>query len=245
MTKGTVLVLGARSDIAKAITHCFAKAGYDIQMACRSAESLRDDVSDIELRYQVTATQHEFDALDIASHEAFVQQLPCLPDAVVCAVGYMGDQSESEHNNHAASLVMRSNFEGPASILAILANQFAERRTGCIVGISSVAGERGRATNYVYGSAKAGFTAFLSGVRNRLAKKGVHVLTVLPGFVSTRMTEGMNLPDKLTAQPEQVAHAVLKAVRKKRNVIYTKPIWRLIMIIVRSIPEGVFKLMDT
>lgn len=140
-------------------------------------------MSDTELRYQVAATQHEFDALELASHEAFVQQLPCLPDMVACAVGSKGDKLESEHNNHAAPLVMRSNFEGPASILAILANQFAERRAGCIVGISSVAGERGRAANYVYGSAKAGFTAFLSGLRNRLARKGVHVLTVRPGFV--------------------------------------------------------------
>ena len=98
---------------------------------------------------------------------------------------------------------MRSNYEGPASILAVLANRFEERGSGTLVGISSVAGERGRATNYVYGSAKAGFTAFLSGLRNRLATRGVHVVTVLPGFVATQMTEGMDLPAKADGPTER------------------------------------------
>ena len=109
------------------------------------------------------------------------------------------------------------------------------------MGISSVAGERGRATNYVYGSAKAGFTAFLSGLRNRLAKNGVHVVTVLPGFVATKMTEGMDLPTRLTAQPEEVAKAVFKAVKRTKNTIYIKPIWWIIMVIIRLIPERLFK----
>jgi decaprenylphospho-beta-D-erythro-pentofuranosid-2-ulose 2-reductase len=241
MSKGTVLILGARSDMAMAIAHCFAKEGYDIQLAARNADGLASDTSDIVLRYQVAVTQHEFDALNTESHGAFVEHLPVLPDIAVCAVGYMGEQAENERGTQAASLVMRSNYEGPASILAVLANHLEERGTGCLVGISSVAGERGRATNYIYGSAKAGLTAFLSGLRNRLAKKGVHVVTVLPGFVATKMTEGMYLPTKLTAQPEEVADAVLKAALKKQNVIYVKPIWRLIMMIIRNIPEQVFK----
>lgn len=244
MSKGTVLILGARSDIAMAVAHRFAKAGYDIQLAARNADGLAEDTSNIELRYQVAVTQHEFDALDTASHDSFIEHLPVLPDIAVCAVGHMGEQLKNERDTQAASLVMRSNFEGPASILAMLANHFEERGAGCLVGISSVAGERGRATNYVYGSAKAGFTTFLSGLRNRLAKKGVHVVTVLPGFVATKMTEGMDLPSKLTAQPEEVAGTVLKAVHKKQNVIYAKPIWKLIMVIIRNIPEQVFKGMN-
>ena len=93
----------------------------------------------------------------------------------------------------------------------------------------------------VYGSAKAGFTAFLSGLRNRLAKKGVHVLTVLPGFVNTAMTSGMDLPEKLTAEPEEVGQAIVKAVKSGRNVIYVRPIWQVIMTIIRAIPEPIFK----
>ena len=244
MSKGIAMILGARSVMAMAIAHRFAKDGYDIQLAARNPDSLATDKSDIELRYQVTVTQHDFDALNTASHEQFVGQLPLLPNIAICAVGYMGDQTESERDMKATSMVMRSNYEGPASILAVLANRFEERGSGCLVGISSVAGERGRATNYVYGSAKAGFTAFLSGLRNRLSQKNVHVVTVLPGFVATKMIDGMDLPTKLIGQPEEVAVAVLKAVQKKHNVIYVKPIWQLIMMIIRNIPERVFKRMN-
>jgi short-subunit dehydrogenase len=117
-----------------------------------------------------------------------------------------------------------------------------ERRgSGTIIGISSVAGDRGRASNYIYGSAKAGFTAFLSGLRNRLAATGVHVVTVKPGFVDTKMTEGMKLPPLLTAQPSEVGQAVLAAERKRRDAIYVRPIWFPVMTVIRLIPERVFK----
>ena len=236
-----ILILGAHSDIAIAVAHRFAEAGYQIQLAARNINNLAADKSDIELRHQVNVTLHEFDALDTTSHSYFVEQLTILPNITVCAVGYMGVQAENEREIKEASLVIRSNYEGPVSILSLLANCFEARGCGCLVGISSVAGERGRASNYVYGSAKAGFTAFLSGLRNRLAKKGVHVVTVLPGFVTTKMTEGMDLPKKLTAQPKEVANAIFNAVQKKQNIIYTRPVWRFIMIIIRNIPEQIFK----
>jgi decaprenylphospho-beta-D-erythro-pentofuranosid-2-ulose 2-reductase len=153
----------------------------------------------------------------------------------------MGQQHENERDIVDAIRVMRSNYEGPASILAVLANVFEKRGRGTLVGISSVAGERGRSSNYVYGSAKAGFTAFLSGLRNRLATRGVHVVTVLPGFVVTQMTEGMNLPVSLTAQPSEVAVAITRAVEQKRDVIYIRPVWWTIMFIIRGIPEVLFK----
>lgn len=243
MTKPPVLVLGARSDIGKATAHAFAALGHPIQLAARRAETLDADRSDMALRHNVDVTLHEFDALDLASHEPFIDQLPDLPEIAICAVGLMGEQSENERDLVAASRVMRSNYEGPASILALLANRFEDRGHGTLVGISSVAGERGRATNYVYGSAKAGFTAFLSGLRNRQGKRGVHVVTVLPGFVATQMTEGMGLPAKLTAQPEEVGQAITRAVAIKRNIIYVRPIWWFIMMIIRNIPEYFFKVM--
>lgn len=241
MTQSPVLVLGARSDIGKATAHAFAALGHPIQLAARDAAALAPEKADIELRFNVPVSLHEFDALATDAHEAFVTDLPELPGVVVCAVGLMGVQHESERDNTAAIRVMRSNFEGPAGILSVFANRFAERGSGVLVGISSVAGERGRATNYVYGSAKAGFTAFLSGLRNRLAGQGVHVVTVLPGFVATRMTEGMDLNKRLTAQPEDVATAIVRAVERKRDVIYVLPVWRAIMLIIRNIPERLFK----
>lgn len=241
MSQDPVLILGARSDIGRAVAHRFAKAGHPIQLAARTTEGLEADKADIELRHGVAVTLHGFDALATDSHEAFVDGLPVLPGVAVTAVGLMGEQAENERDIAAAVRVMRSNYEGPASIFAVLANRFAARGAGTLVGISSVAGDRGRATNYVYGSAKAGFTAFLSGLRNRLAKQGVHVVTVLPGFVATQMTEGMDLPAKLTAEPEEVAEAIHRAVQTSQDVIYVRRIWRLIMMIIRNIPERIFK----
>lgn len=243
MTKLPVLILGARSDIGKATAHAFAALGHPIQLAARRIDTLEADRSDIALRHNINVTLHEFDVLDVGNHSAFVEQLPTLPDIVVCAVGLMGEQQQNERNLDEAVQVTRTNFEGPASILAVLANRFEDRGHGTLVGISSVAGERGRAKNYVYGSAKAGFTAFLSGLRNRLATKGVHVLTVLPGFVATTMTEGMDLPPKLTAQPDEVSDAIVKAVSKQKNMIYVRPVWRLIIAVIDSIPEQIFKRM--
>jgi decaprenylphospho-beta-D-erythro-pentofuranosid-2-ulose 2-reductase len=239
--RGAVLILGAKSDIARAVAHRFAKIGHPIQLAARNCNQLEPDRADLELRYQVPVSLHEFDALNEEMHAQFLDALPELPEIAVCAVGLLGDQAEGEHDPAAASLVMRTNYLGPASVLAHLANRFAQRGRGTLVGISSVAGERGRATNYIYGSSKAGFTAFLSGLRNRLARQGVHVITVLPGFVFTQMTEGMELPERLTAQPNEVALAIERAVTKRRNVIYVRPVWQGIMAIIRTIPEGIFK----
>lgn len=241
MSKEPILILGAKSDMARAVAHRFAREGHPIQLAARDAAGLADDCMDLAVRYNVAATAHAFDALALESHAGFVDSLPELPGVAVCAVGYMGDQKASEADPVAAAQVMRSNFEGPASILALLANRFAVRGSGTLVGISSVAGVRGRASNYVYGSAKAGFTAFLSGLRNRFGKTGVHVVTVLPGFVYTKMTEGMPLPKPLTAHPEEVGNAIFKAVAKRRNVVWVRPVWWAVMMVIRHIPEFVFK----
>lgn len=243
MTNKAVLILGARSDMAQAIAHRFAKAGHPVQLAARNAETLEAERKDMALRYNVEVTLHDFDVLETSTFDAFLDGLPVLPHIAVSAVGTMGEQSDNETDLSAATRDLRSNFEGPALILGALANRFAARGAGTLVGISSVAGDRGRATNYVYGSAKAGFTAFLSGLRNRLAKEGVHVVTVLPGFVATKMTEDLDLPEKLTAQPEEVAQAVHGAVTKRKNVIYVRRIWWLVMLIIRNIPEAIFKKM--
>nr|WP_275403025.1 SDR family oxidoreductase [Roseibacterium persicicum] len=235
------MILGATSDMARAIARDFAARGCDIQLAAREPERLEADRADLVTRYGVGVTLHAVDALDVDSHAGFVAGLPALPRVAVSAIGLMGEQAENAADMTRAATILRANFEGPASLMGVLANAMEARGSGTLVGISSVAGERGRASNYVYGSAKAGFTAYLSGLRNRLAKKGVHVVTVLPGFVATRMTEGMDLPARLVAQPEEVGAAVLAAVEKGRDVIYVRPVWRLIMAIIRALPERVFK----
>ena len=136
---------------------------------------------------------------------------------------------------------MRSNYEGPALILGLFAEKFLARGAGSIVGVSSVAGDRGRASNYVYGSAKAGFSAFLSGLRARASRGGVHVITVKPGFVRTRMTEGMKLIGPLTVEAPVVGEAILNAVQNQADVVYVSRKWQLVMFIIKSLPEAVFK----
>lgn len=236
-----MLILGARSDIGKAVAHRFASQGYDLQLAARRAATLEADKADLELRHGVAVTLHEFDVLTTEAHDRFVQALPVLPDCVVCAVGVMGSQDLSEEDVAHASQILRVNFEGPACIMGVLANRFQSRGSGTLIGISSVAGERGRGSNYTYGAAKAGFTAFLSGLRNRLARYGVHVVTVLPGPVETRMTVGLTMPSFLVAQPQEVAVAIWRAARRRHSIVYVRPIWSVIMAILRSVPEVWFK----
>jgi NAD(P)-dependent dehydrogenase (short-subunit alcohol dehydrogenase family) len=183
----TALILGATSEIGRAIAIRLAEDGHALQLAARNREMLEREASDMEIRCQVPVTEHLFDALDPHGQEALLAGLPALPDVAVCVVGLLGDQKESECDLDAAERVLITNFTGPARILGELANRFEARGSGTIVGVSSVAGDRGRASNYVYGSAKAGLTCLLSGLRGRLARKGVHVVTVKPGFVQTRM----------------------------------------------------------
>jgi decaprenylphospho-beta-D-erythro-pentofuranosid-2-ulose 2-reductase len=237
----TVLILGAGSDIAIAIARRFAAAGFDIQLAARNATRLRPLQSDLAIRHQITCSLHEFDAESPDRHAAFFTSLTPQPDCTICVFGYLGDQHKAESEWKEAERIIRVNYIGAVSILNIVAEHYIARGAGSIAGISSVAGERGRSSNYFYGSAKAGFTAYLSGLRNRLFHQKVHVLTVKPGFVYTKMTEDLRLPALLTATPEQVAHTVYKGITGKKNVVYVKGGWRWIMLAIRNIPEPVFK----
>lgn len=237
----TVLILGAASDMAAAIAYQFAGKGYDIQLAGRSHQRLEPLRSDLSIRKNISCTLHEFDATDYAGHPHFFEQLHPRPDITICVFGYLGTQETAEKNWEEAYRIIQTNYTGAVSIMNTAAASYASVKKGCLVGISSVAGERGRQSNYIYGSAKAGFTAYLSGLRNRMFREGVHVVTVQPGFVYTRMTENLDLPPLLTAKPEQVAKDVYKAVIKKKNTIYTKWFWRWIMMIIKMIPEPIFK----
>lgn len=239
----TLLVLGAKSDIAQACAREFARNNFDVILAARNAadESLAAAKTDLEIRFGIKAFTAEFDAENFDVHQDFYANLPTPPDVVLCAFGYLGEQSEAEKNWTETAKIINANYTGACSILSVAANDFERRKAGDIIGISSVAGERGRASNYVYGSAKSGFTVFLDGLRHRLSRVGVNVITVKPGFVDTKMTEGMNLPKILTAQPEQLAQAIFKVYRKKKATLYYLPAWRFIMFVIRNVPEFIFK----
>lgn len=241
ITMPTVLILGAKSDIGYAIAKKFAAEGYHIQLAARKPEQLNAFQSDLQIRYNQTCTVHAFDALNFNTHVSFYNLLTPKPDVTVYVIGYMNENEKVISNWNETLQTINTNYTGAVSILNIVAADYAQRRSGAIVGISSVAGNRGRQSNYIYGSAKAGFTAYLSGLRNAMFKYNVHVLTVLPGFVDTKMTEHLQLPKPLTAQPSEVANAVYDGVLKKLNVVYVKWFWRWIMLVIVSIPEAIFK----
>ena len=239
-----VLIIGAKSDIAKACAREYAKNGYDLYLAARNVDELSEFAQDVTTRTQKIVKLLELDILDYKSHQGFYDSIEEKPLGVISAVGYLGEQEKAESDFEEAQKIMDTNYTGVVSLFNIIANDFEKRRSGFMVGISSVAGDRGRKSNYIYGSAKAALTAYLSGLRNRLYDAQVHVLTVKPGFVATKMTEDMDLPEKLTAQPEEVARDIFNAQQKGRNILYTKWIWRWVMLIIKMIPEWKFKEMS-
>jgi short-subunit dehydrogenase len=237
----SVLILGATSDLAVALAARFASEGYAVTLAGRDLERVKIISADLSIRYNVPVLPVAFDAIDFTAHQKFYEQLLPKPDIAICVFGLLGDQIIAQSDWKKCADILHSNYTGAVSILNIIANDFEKRQQGVIVGISSVAGDRGRQSNYLYGSAKAGFTAYLSGLRNRLFKSNVHVLTVKPGFMKTRMTEGMKTPGPITASPEAAADKIYRATIKRKNEAYVLPVWRLIMLIIVLIPEGIFK----
>lgn len=239
----TLLVLGAKSDIAQAVAHEFARHQFDVILAARNAGEapLGAMKTDLAIRYGINAYAAEFDAERFDSHARFYVNLPAPPDVVLCAFGYLGEQSAAEKDWTEAARIINANYVGAVSILNCAANDFEQRGAGCIIGISSVAGERGRASNYVYGSAKSGFSVYLDGLRHRLARANVNVLSVKPGFVETKMTAGLDLPKMLTAKPAQLGAAIFRAYEKKRATLYYLPAWRFIMFVIRNVPEFIFQ----
>jgi len=240
----SVLIIGAKSDIAKELARIYAKKNYDLILAGRNIHELEEFSNDIKIRSTQNVILKEFDITDFDSHEKFYNSLDEKPLGVIVVAGYMKEQKIVQKDWNETLNTINVNYTGAVSILNIIANDFEDRKYGFIVGISSVAGDRGRKVNYIYGSAKAGFTAYLSGLRNRLYDNDVHVLTVKPGFVYTKMTKNMDLPEKLTATPNEVAEDIFKAQQKKKDILYTKWIWRYIMCVIRHIPETIFKRMS-
>ncbi|WP_088242467.1 SDR family oxidoreductase [Calothrix rhizosoleniae] len=239
----TVLVIGATSSIARALAHQMAQQGAALHLAARDGLEVERVAKDIAIRYQAPISWSSFEALDYDTHAELLQKaLDYLGrlDGVVVSLGELGDQQKAQVNFDHTQNIINSNYTGVASILTHVANYLEQQGQGFMIGISSVAGDRGRQSNYVYGSAKGALSLFLQGLRNRLTKSGVHVMTVNPGFVDTKMTFGKS-GMFLVASPQQVAAAVMIALQKKKNIVYIPWFWFWIMLIIRSIPEQLFK----
>lgn len=238
----TWIILGATSSMARAFGRAVAEQGATVLLAGRDLDDLKRAAGDLAARGAAHAQAIKFDARDPATFAPILKAAEATEGTINAAVfvGSMPEQSDIDADPALIEGTITDSFTGPARFLTELAPRMEARAGGTVVGVGSVAGDRGRLGNYVYGAAKAGFATYLSGLRNRLTRSGGHVVTVKPGFVDTAMTwgiEGMFL----VAPPQKVAQDILKAVEKKRDVIYTPFFWRYIMLVIRSIPERVFK----
>lgn len=240
----TVLILGANAGIGRAVGAEFASHEYDLILAGRDLEELNILASDLSLRYKVEAGAKpvdvvKFDVLESALMDCIEPVADSMEGVVLCA-GYLGQTEAARGDLDEARRILDTNFTGSALALEILARHFESKHRGFICALSSVAGDRGRQSNYLYGSAKGGLTTYLQGLRNRLYQSGVHVITVKPGFVDTRMVFGKGkLP--LVASPEVVARDIYRGIQEHKDVVYVPWFWRYIMSVIRSIPEGIFK----
>ncbi len=238
-----ILALGATSAIAEATLRLFAERGASFVLLGRTPHKLAAVRDDLQTRGAAAATAVVADLDDTAAHPALLAQAVEAMggiDLALVAHGVLGEQSQAERDFAAAEAILRTNFLSAVSLVGWLANYFESERRGTIAVISSVAGDRGRKSNYVYGASKGGLNVFLDGVRNRVDRAGVNVLTIKPGFVATPMTAHLE-PNALFAQPAQVSRHILRAIEKRRDVVYVPPVWALIMLVVRSIPGALFK----
>lgn len=244
-TRETVLILGASSSIARWTAHAFARRGYDVILAGRDDEDLTRLASDVRVRYNGSAHALHFDALCASSHAAAFRDALGLAGGaehlagLVLAFGLLDDQRRAAHDGELAANLVDVNFTAAVRMLTVASDHFECRGRGFIVAVGSIAGDRGRQSNYVYGAAKAGLSVFMQGLRHRLAKCGITVLTVKPGFVDTQMTFG--LPGLfLVAPPSVVGERIARAVEEKQSVLYVPAFWRIIMMIIRLLPQGIF-----
>ena len=238
-----LLLLGATSAIARATALELARKGCVLSLAGRSSPEIEAMASDLRVRLQATVFTNPFDATDYGAHSSLMEQVTQQMgglDGAFIFFGDLGDPELSRQEFAEAQRVVAVNYLGAVSVLTPLANHFEARGGGAIVGVSSVAGDRGRQSNYVYGSAKAALSTFLQGLRNRLAGSNVQVLTVKPGLVDTPMTYGSG-KTRLMASPERVARDLVASVEKGKDVVYLPWYWRWIMAGVKALPEGVFK----
>lgn len=240
---GAILILGATSAIARGAAESFAERGHPIYLAGRDPAELERLAADLRIRFGTEVRHGVFEAEDYAGHIEFIEQVGNEMggiDGVLLAFGYLGEQGLATSDSAERVAVVARNLMGAISLLEPVAARLERQRSGFIIGISSVAGERGRQSNYIYGSAKGGFTIYLQGLRNRLFHAGVHVMTVKAGFVDTAMTYGM--PGLfLVASPGNVGARIVRALEKGRDVAYIPWFWRYIMLILKLIPEGIFK----
>lgn len=239
---GHILIFSSTSGIAGKVAEELLARGKEVILCGRSGEALERQAADLGVRFSRAVPCFQWDLLDHAAHVGRMQDLVSRwrIAGIVMAGGVMFSQEECEKDPRKLQLTLDTNFTGVALVLNCFAAHFQASKTGFISCISSVAGDRGRGSNFAYGASKAGLTAYLQGLRNRLHGSGILVQTVKPGQVRTAMTAGMK-PSLLMAKPEKVAKDIVDAIEARKDQIYTPFYWKYIMCVIKSIPEGLFK----
>ncbi len=238
-----IVIVGATSAIAHETAKCFAKDGDEFFLVGRSDEKLTAVANDLKVRGAKRIDTCVLDLTDLDLHEEMWNEALSKLDGVdmlLIAHGTLGNQKLCEQSVQEMLKEVTNNFTSVASLLTVSANYFEEQKRGAMAVVSSVAGDRGRQSNYVYGASKAAVSAFLQGLRNRLAKSNVTVLTIKPGVVDTPMTASIK-KGLLTASARSVGEGIYKAIKQKKDVVYLPWFWRPIMFVIKSIPEPVFK----
>lgn len=238
-----VMIVGATSAIAQEVGKHFAAAGDRLFLVGRNAEKLTAVAEDMRVRGAQKVETFVLDVNDIERHEDMLRAAETTLgplDVVLLAHGVLPDQQAAQQDVELALDTFRTNALSVIALLTPIANLFERRGRGTIAVISSVAGDRGRQSNYIYGAAKAAVTAFTSGLRNRLFRSGVQVITIKPGMVDTPMTAHMR-KGPLFASPERVGKDIYNAILKGKDVVYTPWYWRLVMWVIVHLPESVFK----
>jgi len=238
-----VLIVGATSAIAEATARLFAAEGDQLCLAGRNVARLTAIAEDLRVRGAAKVETVALDANDFRQHEpvlSHVVQVMGGLDTVLIAHGTLPDQQACQASVNAMLEAMTTNALSVIALLTLIANRFEQQGSGTIAVISSVAGDRGRQSNYVYGTAKSAVSTFAQGLRNRLARAGVKVVTIKPGFVDTPMTATFK-KGALWATPAAVARRIHRAMAKGEDVVYTPWFWRWIMAIIKAVPESIFK----
>ena len=236
-----VLIIGVKNELGIELANLYARNNYNLYLAGRSIKDLQDKSDEIEKKYNVESVLCELDVTDYNSHQKIYDALKIKPIGVIYLAGYYPNISLSTSKWSETLRTIEINYLGCMSLLNITSNQFKSDRRGFIISVASVSGLRGRAKNYIYGSAKAGLIAYMSGLRNKMNKYNVNVLTVIPGFITSYKDKKENYPRVLVTTPKKLALRIFNAQQSNKDVIYSSILWQLIMFFIKLIPEALFK----
>ena len=236
-----VLIIGAKNELGIELANLYARNNYNLYLAGRSIKDIQDKSDKIEKKYKVKSVLCELDVTDYNSHQKIYDTLIINPIGVIYLAGYYPNIPLSTSKWSETVRTIEINYLGCMSLLNIISNQFINDRRGFIISVTSVSGLRGRAKNYIYGSAKAGLITYMSGLRNKMNKYNVNVLTVIPGFITSNEDKKENYPRVLVTTPKKLALRIFNAQQSNKDVIYSSISWQLIMFFIKLIPEALFK----